>query len=151
MHHWHYPKPTGKDEPCDDDKDGKGKKPWDGDHGKGHKDDGHHWDNDGGKDHGKGHGKDNGGDHGKDGNDNGKDGHDHGKDNGDDGKDKPWGPSASARARMNSKPTDNLYALYGQAAADVCGLDSQISGAEITACPLESGSGWDCLNLASTL
>lgn len=83
---------------------------------------------DGGKDNG---GKDNGG-------------KDHGKDN--------WGPSASARARLNAaKPVDSLYALYGQAAADVCDLESQMPGAEITACPLENGSGWDCLNLASTL
>ena len=76
--------------------------------------------------------------------DKGKDGH----------KEKPhWGPSASARARLaeKTKHQEGKYALYGQAAADVCGMDEQMAGAEITACPLESGAGWDCLNLASTL
>lgn len=69
-------------------------------------------------------------------------------------KEKPhWGPSASARARLaeKTKHQEGKYALYGQAAADVCGMDEQMAGAEITACPLESGAGWDCLNLASTL
>lgn len=61
------------------------------------------------------------------------------------------GASASARARLAAKPHASLYALYGQAAADVCGFEAQMSGAEITACPLENSSGWDCLNLASTL
>lgn len=76
-----------------------------------------------------------------------------GKDGGKDGKDaQNFGPSASARARMSEKTKqDGLYALYGQAAASACGLDAQMAGAEITACPLETGSGWDCLNLASTL
>lgn len=59
--------------------------------------------------------------------------------------------SASARARLN-KDTSSLYALYGNAAAEACNVNVQIPGAEITACPLEGGaSGWDCLNLASTL
>merc|ERR1711939_129709 len=63
---------------------------------------------------------------------------------------KVW-PSASARARLSHDASDNMYALYGQAAAVVCGLPAQMPGAEITACPLENGTGWDCLNLASTL
>lgn len=65
-----------------------------------------------------------------------------------------WGASASARARQAEKEKqkyEGLYALYGQAAADACGLDEQMPGAEITACPVENGIGWDCLNLASTL
>lgn len=86
----------------------------------------------------------------------GSDGKHGGKDTGSTGGDDTtaphWGPSASARARLSDKTKqDGLYALYGQAAADACGFDAQMPGAEITACPLESGSGWDCLNLASTL
>lgn len=61
----------------------------------------------------------------------------------------PSWASASARNRL---PADKgLFALYGQAAAAVCGT-TQIQGAEITACPMEGGqSGWDCINTSATL
>lgn len=111
------------------------------------------------------------GDHGSDTPSSGGDGSHDGQDNGDHGKPQPDGPSdgghdtpshdggsdkptswpsASARARL---PHDHSsFALYGPAAASVCGINVQIPGAEITACPLENGlSGWDCINTAATL
>lgn len=98
-----------------------------------------------------GSGSDNGSGNGGSGSGSGGNGGKAGSDGGNSGPTN-YGPSASARARLADKTKqDGMYALYGQAAANACGLDAQMPGAEITACPLESGSGWDCLNLAATL
>lgn len=64
-------------------------------------------------------------------------------------KPKYW-PSGSARARLGKD--NGMYALYGRAAAAVCGNTPQVSGAELTACPMENGvGGYECINTSGTL